>query len=149
VALGPGVGVDLPIVPSLVCLVPEEVDGGVLDAIGPLGFSLYMVQAVCLVPALGEDVEGDLSADRVGQAEIGESFLELGNHLGSDVVLNVVLVVVVALLDAGVTADGGDVDHAVAELDEGAAFYGDVEVGNVVEDPGASLAAGLVSQFAI
>jgi hypothetical protein len=46
----------------------------------------------------------------------------------------VVLLVVVALLVGGVAADGGDVDHAVAEFDEGAALDGNVEVGNVVQD---------------
>ena len=39
-----------------------------------------------------------------------------------------------ALLGRGVTAHGADVDHAVAELDKGAALDGDLEVGNVVED---------------
>ncbi len=47
-----------------------------------------------------------------------------------------VLVVVLeleALLVARVTANGADVDHAVAELDKGSALDGDVEVGNVVQ----------------
>lgn len=48
-------------------------------------------------------------------------------------VLLVVFFVLVALGDARVAADGRDVDHAVAELDEGAALDGDVEVGDVVQ----------------
>jgi hypothetical protein len=135
VALRPWIGVDLPIVSALICLVPEEVDGCVFDAIRPFSFSLDVIEAVCLVPALGEDVEADLSANRICETEVRECFLELGNHLGADIMLDVVLVVVVALLDAGVTANGGDVDHAVAELDECASFNGDVEVGDVVENP--------------
>lgn len=51
-------------------------------------------------------------------------------HLGA----LVVRLKLVALLVARVAADGADVDHAVAELDEGAALDGDVEVGNVVQD---------------
>lgn len=52
----------------------------------------------------------------------------------ADLVLQVVVLVLEALLVAGVTANGAHVDHAVAELDKGTALDGDVEVGNVVED---------------
>lgn len=69
--LGPGdgvphrplVGEDLVVVTALERLVAEEVDGGVLDAAGPLGLVLEVLEAVGLVPARGEDVEGDLAAD--------------------------------------------------------------------------------------
>jgi hypothetical protein len=55
---------NLVIVAALVRLVAEEVDGAVLDAAGLLlGFDV--LQAVRLVPAGGEDVEGDLAADGV------------------------------------------------------------------------------------
>lgn len=63
VAHGPLVVVDLPVVAALHGLVAEEVDRGVLDAAGPLGLVLEVLQAVRLVPARGEDVEGDLAAD--------------------------------------------------------------------------------------
>jgi hypothetical protein len=49
--------------------------------------------------------------------------------------LEIVLLVFVALFSGCVTADRRDVDHAVAELDKGTALDGDVEVGDVVEDP--------------
>ena len=48
-------------------------------------------------------------------------------------VLDVVLLVRIALGGARVTADGRHVDHAVAELDKGAALDGDVQVGDVVQ----------------
>ena len=55
---------DLVVVAALVGLVAEEVDGAVLDAADLLlGFDV--LQAVGLVPASGEDVEGDLAADGV------------------------------------------------------------------------------------
>jgi hypothetical protein len=57
--------VDLVVVAALVCLVAEEVDLGVLDAAGLLGVFFEEPQTVRLVPAGGEDVEGDLSADGV------------------------------------------------------------------------------------
>ena len=55
VANGARVLVDLVIVTTLVCLVAEEVDCGVLGTVLLLG--LDVLQAVCLVPASGEDVE--------------------------------------------------------------------------------------------
>lgn len=55
VADGTRVLVDLVVITALVCLVTEEVDGFVLGAELLLG--LDVLQAVCLVPASGEDVE--------------------------------------------------------------------------------------------
>lgn len=63
VADSPGVLVNLVVVAALEGLVAKEVDGGVLDAVGLLGLVLEVLQAVGLVPAGGEDVEGDLAAD--------------------------------------------------------------------------------------
>ena len=57
-----GVLVDLVVIAALVCLVSEEVDGCVVYAAG-LCFVLEVLQAVCLVPAIGEDIEGDLTAN--------------------------------------------------------------------------------------
>ena len=65
VADGAGVAVDLVVVAALFGLVAEEVDRGVGDAVGLLGLVLEVRQAVGLVPAGREDVEGDLAADRV------------------------------------------------------------------------------------
>jgi len=46
-------------------LVAEEVNGGIVDASWQVLLVLDVVEAVRLVPALGEDVEGDLASDRV------------------------------------------------------------------------------------
>lgn len=62
-ALGPRVAEDLVVVAALEGLVAEEVDRLVLDAAWPLGLALQVLQAVGLVPAVGEDVEGDLATD--------------------------------------------------------------------------------------
>lgn len=67
---GPGVAVDLEVVAALERLVAEEVDVLVGDSVGLLGFVLEVLQAVGLVPAGGEDVEGDLATN-------GEARLEL------------------------------------------------------------------------
>lgn len=59
----PGILVELVVVAALVCLVAEEMDCLVVDSVWFLGFGLEMREAVSLVPAVGEDVEGDLTAD--------------------------------------------------------------------------------------
>lgn len=58
---------------------------------------------------------------------------ERGDKRLADLGLLVVGLEVVTLLVAGVTADRRDVDHAVAELDEGATLDGDIEVSKVVQ----------------
>lgn len=60
---GAGVGVDLVVVAALKGLVAEEVDVLVGDAIGLLGIVLDVPEAVGLVPASGEDVEGNLASN--------------------------------------------------------------------------------------
>jgi hypothetical protein len=54
---GSRVLVDLVVVAALVGLVAEKVDGGVVDAAGLLLFCGDVLEAVCLVPTLGEDIE--------------------------------------------------------------------------------------------
>jgi hypothetical protein len=131
---GPVIAVDLPIITARVCLVTEEVNLVVHDAT-PVLLLRKVVQAERLVPTSGENVKGDLSTNGVCETVVGERFLELLDHGGADVVLDVELLVVVALFNRGVTADGRDIDHAVAELDEGTALDGNVQVGDVVKNP--------------
>ena len=67
------------------------------------------------------------------ESQVAETLLQLLDELLPNLGLLVKSLKIVALLDAGVPADGADVDHAVPELDEGAALDGDVEVGDVVQ----------------
>ena len=127
----PLIAIYLPVIPALVRLIAKKVYLVVHDA-RPRLLRFNVSQAVRLVPARGEDVEGDLAADGVCEAVVRESFFELCDHGGTDIVGEIVGLVVVALLGRGVAADGGDVDHAAAELDEGSALDGDVKVGDVV-----------------
>lgn len=136
---GPRILIDLIVVSALVGLVAKEVNGSVRDTTGLLGLVLEVLQAVGLVPAGGEDVERDLAADAEGQAKVTEALAQLADERLADLVDLVVGLVVVALLRARVPADRRHVDHAVAELDEGAALDGDVQVGNVVQDEGHEL----------
>lgn len=60
----PAILIDLTVVAAFGRLVAEEMDGRVVDPREGL-LRREMLQAVCLVPAGGEDVEGDLAADRI------------------------------------------------------------------------------------
>lgn len=64
---------------------------------------------------------------------MAEALLQSLDKLLADLGVLVKLLKVVALLGAGVATNGADVDHAVAELDKGAALDGEVEVGDVME----------------
>ncbi len=68
------------------------------------------------------------------QVQVSEPLPQLLDEGGPDAVLEIVLLEGEALLEIGIAADRRDVDHAVAELDKGAALDGDVEVGDVVQD---------------
>jgi hypothetical protein len=105
VSNSPVIAVDLPVITTGVCLVTKEVNLVVHYATASL-LLRKVVQAECFVPACREHVKGDLSADGVCEPEVGECLLELLDHGGSDVVLDVELLVVVALFNRGVTADG-------------------------------------------
>lgn len=59
----PRVFKDLVVIATRTGLVTKEVDCLVRDAARLLGILLQMAQAVGLVPAVGEDVEGDLAAN--------------------------------------------------------------------------------------
>ena len=64
----PGILIDLIIITILEALVAEEVDVLVLNAremLRRVSFGLDMSQAVCLIPTVREDIEGDLAANRV------------------------------------------------------------------------------------
>ena len=62
----PRVLVDLIVVAILEALVAKEVDVLVVDTgemFGWICFGFDMLQAVCLIPAVREDIEGDLTAN--------------------------------------------------------------------------------------
>ena len=65
----PRITVKLIIIPTRTRLVAKEVDVLVLDPVGLFGFGFEMLQAIALVPAVGEDIEGDLSADGISIQE--------------------------------------------------------------------------------
>jgi len=85
-----------------------------------------------VVSQAGRREEGEKRDER--QPHVLEALAQVGDHLPPHAELVVVGEKVEALLLAGVTTNGGDVDHAVAEFDKGAALDRDGEVGNVVEN---------------
>lgn len=106
---------NLPIIPTLIRLIAKEMHR--LELYFPpraLLLGLDMLQTIRLIPAGREDVEGDLPANAVREAEVGELLFEGGDEGGPDVVCRVVGFEGVAFGDGGVAPDGRDVDHAVS-----------------------------------
>ena len=126
--------INLVVVPALERLVAKEMYGLVLDPADVL-LVLDMPQTERLVPARREHVERYLPADRVRQAQVGKLLAQHLDELGPAPGLVVPFVELVSVGFAGVPADGGHVDHAVAELDEGAAHGGQaLEFRDVAQD---------------
>jgi hypothetical protein len=105
------------VVPPLKGLVPEKVNFIVI-------LLLDVLQAVSLVPAGGEDVETDLSADAVGHVQVGKLIPHCRDHVRSDVVLQVIFLVVVTFRSRAVPADGRNVEHATSKFDKCSALGG-------------------------
>lgn len=76
----------------------------------------------------------NLPADGVHKAQVGKLCPQRGDHGLAHAGRLVILLKRVALLLGTVAANGRHVEHAVAKLDEGAPFDGDLEVGDVVKD---------------
>ena len=117
--------------------VPKKVNGTKL--------LLDVLEAVGLVPAIREHIEAYLAADGKGEAVVCKLLAQLRDQGLAHAVDAVVGLKFVALGHAGIAPDRRHVDHAVAELDEGAALDGDVHVGNLVQD---EVGHALVAVFA-
>jgi hypothetical protein len=59
----PWILVDLVVISTLVCLVTEEVNGGIFNSARFLSFLLKVLEAVGLVPAYRENIEGNLTTN--------------------------------------------------------------------------------------
>ena len=70
----PRILVDLVVVATLECFVTKEVDGCVVHSAGQILVVLDVLQAVRLVPACREDIEGDLTANRVAMNRVNGEF---------------------------------------------------------------------------
>lgn len=68
------------------------------------------------------------------EPEIRELLLDGLHKIAANVVLQIILLVLIPLLRAGITTNRRDVDHAVAELDESSSFDGNIQIRNVVQD---------------
>ena len=79
-------------------------------------------QAVRLIPSRGEAVKTDLSANRVRQVQVRKFFFHFQHHGLTDLVLQIELFVVVALLTAAIATNGRNVEHATAKFEKCAAL---------------------------
>jgi len=48
--------------------------------------------------------------------------------------LLIIALILVPLLDRRVPANGTNINHAIAELDEGAPLHGDIQIGDIMQD---------------
>lgn len=120
---------DLVVVAALLGAIAEEVD--LLELGRPV--ARHMAQRVRLVPAAREHIEADLAADAVRQVHLGELGAQARNHLLAHAVLAVVRMERVALVARALAPDRAHVQHAVAELDEGAALHRQLQLGQVAQ----------------
>lgn len=119
--------VDLVVVAAKLGLVAEKVDS--VEAL-----VLDVSEAVSLVPSSGENVKRDLTTNGVSEREVREASFECGDHIGTDVVFFIVFLEIVALLDAGITANRRDVYQTLAKLNKSTANHGEVELTKVSKD---------------
>lgn len=131
-----GILVYLIIIAILEALIAEEVDGLVVNTrqmLTRVSFGLDMLQAVCFIPTVREDIEGDLASDRVAERGLARQIKEDGcsrqpivsellpqsrHHLFSATSLQIPFLESRPLSVASISPYRTDIDHAVSELDE-------------------------------
>lgn len=118
--------IDLIIIATRCRLITEEVDG--LKTL-----ALQMSQAKSLIPALREDIDRDLASNAKLKAILVETLAKLLDQLRANSQLGIKLGKGQTLIVRAVTANGRDVDHAVAVLDEGATLHRNIQVSKVVQ----------------
>jgi hypothetical protein len=70
----------------------------------------------------------------IRKTQIRELLPNSMHKLLANLMLEIKLLILIALLDCSIPANRADIDHAIAELDKRAALHGDVQVGDVVQD---------------
>lgn len=110
VSLDGGVRVDFKVVTTRHSLISKEVD---LRELG------NVLQAVGLVPALGENINANLASNGELEVElISKLLVHSLNHSLANLVDDIIVEELNALLLIAVTADGANVQHTSTELDE-------------------------------
>ena len=132
------IGIDFPVISALESFVTEEMDCLVVNTrelLGGVSFCFDMLQTISLVPAMGEDIEGDLTADRVARDKSAMKFRSrcqrsirkthvsklLPQRLDHGLPASTLLVpslIFISLRVCSVTPHGTDIDHSGPELDE-------------------------------
>lgn len=120
--------VNLIIIPALHSLIPEKVH--LLKALPD-----DVLQAIRLVPANGENVNGDLASNGKAQAIIRKLLLIGLDHAFADVVLCVVLGKRQALFVSAGPANRAYVNHGIAKFHKGTALDGNVQIGQIMQCP--------------
>ena len=117
---------NLIVVTSRKCLIAEEVDFVILAL-------LDVIKRVGLVPALRKHIEGYLASNRISEVKMSKLFTKNCDEPLSDLVGQVKLFIVISLLLAAIAADGRYIQHAIAELYEGASLDWNVQIGYIMQ----------------
>lgn len=105
-------------------LVSEEMDLVVI---------LQELQAVRLVPSLGDHIKGNLASNQIHKVEVRKLLLQHLHHLLSHMVFLVVNAESITLLLRTIATHRADVDHSRAELNERSALHRNIEFTKVAE----------------
>mmetsp|Transcript_19058 Transcript_19058/g.32643 ORF Transcript_19058/g.32643 Transcript_19058/m.32643 type:complete len:201 (-) Transcript_19058:338-940(-) len=116
---------DLEIVATLVGLISKEVHGLEL---------LKKLQAVCLVPSLGEHIKADLATNGIGEAVVCEALPQRLHKLLAHASGQVILLKLITLLLTAVAPNRRHIQHAIPELHKGATLDRNVQVSHVMEN---------------
>jgi len=92
-----------------------------------VGFDV--TQAVGFIPAVGEDIEADLTTNGVREVHVGKLLLEILDHFLPHFVFNVVFGEHIPLLPGALSPNGAHIHHAISELDEGSPLDGHIQFG--------------------
>ena len=95
---------------------------------------LQELETVGFVPALRDNIEGNLTTNQVYEVVVRELLLENIDHLLTNMVFLVIKAKGITLLLRTIATDRTDVEHSRTELDEGTSLHGDTQLTNITQD---------------
>ena len=95
---------------------------------------LQELETVGFVPALRDNIEGNLTTNQVYEVVVRELLLENIDHLLTNMVFLVIKAKGITLLLRAIATDRADVEHSRTEFDEGASLHWDIQFTNIAQD---------------
>lgn len=92
-----------------------------------------MLQTICLIPALWEDINGNLATNGELQTILIEAILQFFHKLFSDLVLLIKSSKSKTLIVSATASDRGNIDHPITEFNECATLYRNIKISQVMQ----------------